>query len=182
MLTDFYNATSAERRHAIENWKFLKQENVFGDDEIEGNSEGAPLRLFDVLPNGNTHSIDYFEFNEEDQQHSCFWSPEAGFKGDQSELDYDPDCSSASTSFDLEFYCLTEHFVDFMEMAESPMRLTIKIEKLLNTTKLPVLGNPNAKTSLVRTEVIASDRSQRFEYAKVAKLSCGVSVRFLFLL
>lgn len=130
--------------------------------------------------------MDFFEFNEEDQQHSCFWSPEnvrifrdghGGHGGDDDEeLHYDPDCSSTCTSFDLQFNCLTEHFANFMEIGENPMRLMIKVEKLLNTTKLQSSSSGGRHSSTdSKTAMIASDRPQRFEYAKVAKLSCGVS-------
>ena len=187
---DFYNSSSAERRHAIENWKFLEQEQAFGlatgGQKSTSQKSSPPPRLFEVFPNGNTTSVDFFEFNEEDQQHSCFWSPENvrtfrdGHRGhggdDDEELHYDPDCSSTCTSFDLQFNCLTEHFANFMEIGENPMRLMIKVEKLLNTTKLQSSSSGGRHSSTdSKTAMIASDRPQRFEYAKVAKLSCGVS-------
>ncbi|KAH9396787.1 hypothetical protein TYRP_003085 [Tyrophagus putrescentiae] len=177
---DFYNSSSAERRHAIENWKFLEQEQAFGlatgGQKSTSQKSSPPPRLFEVFPNGNTTSVDFFEFNEEDQQHSCFWSPENvrtfrdGHRGhggdDDEELHYDPDCSSTCTSFDLQFNCLTEHFANFMEIGENPMRLMIKSSSS---------GGRHSSTDS-KTAMIASDRPQRFEYAKVAKLSCGVRI------
>lgn len=63
------------------------------------------------------------------------------------------------TSFDLEFNCLTEHFANFMEIAEYPMKLVVKIERVVGS--VPFLGK------------FPEDRNH-FEYVKLAKLSCGV--------
>lgn len=167
---DFYNSSSAERRHAIENWKFLEQEQAFGlatggqksTSQKKGLTETPPPRprLFEVFPNGNTTSVDFFEFNDEDQQHSCFWSPEnvrtfrEGHDGDDEELHYDPDCSSTCTSFDLQFNCLTEHFANFMEIGENPMRLMIKVPPLSSERRaFPTFASTPTSTRSVKFSV-----------------------------
>lgn len=153
----------------MENWKFLEAEQAF--TEQKKRRLEVP-RLFDVLPNASTSSVDYFEFSDEDQQHSCFWCPEPPVAetgvGDEHP---DPDNKSIMTSFDLEFNCLTEHFANFMEIAEYPMRLVIKIEQVIGSGTLSgrTSGGPGAGEFGGR---------HHFEYAKLAKLSCGVSLLF----